>query len=197
MHTAAPASTSDFAPPTPVARVAWAAAMAGVVALSNWLVQYPINDWLTWGAFSYPIAFLVTDVCNRCHGPRHARVIAVWGFVVGVGLSLWLASPRIAAASGTAFLVAQLLDVAIFNRLRRASWWKAPLLGSLAASVIDTAIFFSLAFAGTGVPWVTLALGDLVAKFAMAGLLLAPYRALVRRLAAPTPSGPDRENVTQ
>jgi uncharacterized PurR-regulated membrane protein YhhQ (DUF165 family) len=157
--------------------------MAAVVGLSNWLVQYPVNDWLTWGAFSYPIAFLVTDVCNRCHGPRHAREIALWGFVVGVGLSVWLASARIAAASGTAFLVAQLLDVAIFNRLRRASWWKAPLLGSLAASVIDTGIFFSLAFYGGGEPWVTLALGDLAAKFAMAALLLAPYRALVRRLA--------------
>lgn len=177
------ASSADaFRAPGSGLFVVWALAMATVVALSNWLVQYPINDWLTWGAFSYPIAFLVTDVSNRCHGPRHARVIALCGFVVGVALSLWLASSRIALASGTAFLVAQLLDVAIFNRLRRASWWKAPLLGSLAASVIDTGIFFSLAFHGTEVPWLPLALGDLAAKFLMAALLLAPYRALVRRL---------------
>jgi uncharacterized PurR-regulated membrane protein YhhQ (DUF165 family) len=162
--------------------------MAAVVALSNWLVQYPITPWLTWGAFSYPIAFLVTDVCNRCHGPGAARRIAGWGFVVGVVLSLWLATPRIAAASGTAFLAAQLLDVAIFNRLRRASWWQAPLLGSLAASVIDTAIFFSLAFHGTDQPWLPLALGDLATKFLMAVLLLAPYRALVRHLLATPPS---------
>lgn len=182
-HPPLPAS-DDTRPPGPGARIGWAAAMAAVVALSNWLVQYPINPWLTWGAFSYPIAFLVTDVCNRCHGPRPARRIAAWGFVVGVALSLWLASPRIALASGTAFLVAQLLDVAIFNRLRRATWWKAPFLGSIAASIVDTAIFFSLAFHGTDVPWLPLALGDLAAKFLMAALLLAPYRALVRRLLA-------------
>lgn len=192
MPALAPASAplaADFRAPGPAARAGWAAAMAAVVAASNWLVQYPINDWLTWGAFSYPIAFLVTDVCNRCHGPRHARLIALWGFAVGFALSWWLATARIAAASGTAFLVAQLLDVAIFNRLRRASWWKAPLLGSLAASVLDTAIFFSLAFHGTGVPWLPLALGDLAAKFLMAVLLLAPYRALVRRLlASPAPA---------
>jgi hypothetical protein len=154
--------------------------MAAVVGASNWLVQYPINDYLTWGAFSYPVAFLVTDVCNRCFGPRRAREVAFVGFAVGLALSLWLAGPRIALASGTAFLVAQLLDVAIFNRLRRASWWQAPLWGSIAASVIDTAIFFSLAFHGTEVPWLPLAAGDLGVKFAMAVVLLAPYRGLIR-----------------
>lgn len=168
--------------PTLAAWAGFAIAMAAVVGASNWLVQYPINEVLTWGAFSYPIAFLVTDVCNRCFGPRRAREIAFVGFAVGIGLSLWLSSAQIAFASGTAFLVSQLLDVAIFNRLRRASWWKAPLWGSVAASVIDTAIFFSLAFHGTDFPWVPLALGDLGVKLLMAVLLLAPYRALVRRL---------------
>lgn len=175
---------ADFRPASPAARVGWALAMAAVVALSNWLVQYPITPWLTWGAFSYPLAYLVTDVCNRCHGPRQARIIAVCGFVVGFGLSLWLANLQIAFASGTAFIVSQLLDVAVFNRLRRASWWKAPFWGSMAASVIDTAIFFSMAFHGTDVPWLPLAAGDLAVKFLMAALLLAPYRTLVRRLLA-------------
>lgn len=173
----APAPTPSFA-----ARAAFALAMAAVVGASNWLVQYPINDYLTWGAFSYPVAYLVTDVCNRCFGPRRAREVAFVGFAVGIALSLWLASGRIALASGTAFLVSQLLDVAVFNRLRRASWWKAPLWGSVAASIIDTALFFSLAFHGTGVPWLPLAGGDLAVKLLMAVLLLAPYRALVRRL---------------
>lgn len=188
MSDRAPLPTTDFVPASPAAHAGWGLAMAAVVALSNWLVQYPITPWLTWGAFSYPIAFLVTDVCNRCHGPRQARFIAVWGFVVGFGLSLWLANLQIAIASGTAFLVAQLLDVAIFNRLRRASWWKAPFLGSIAASIIDTAIFFSLAFHGTDMPWVSLAIGDLAIKFLMAALLLPPYRGLVRRFLAGTVS---------
>lgn len=169
------------APPSLAARAGFALAMAAVVGSSNWLVQYPINDYLTWGAFSYPIAFLVSDVCNRCFGPRRAREVAFVGFAVGIALSLWLATPQIAAASGTAFLVSQLLDVAVFNRLRRASWWKAPLWGSVSASILDTAIFFSIAFHGTDVPWLPLAGGDLVAKLLMAVLLLAPYRALVRR----------------
>ena len=168
------------------ARAIFAAAMAGVVGLSNWLVQYPINEWLTYGAFTFPIAFLVTDVCNRCFGARRAREVALVGFVVGLALSFWLAPWRIAVASGTAFLVAQFLDVAIFNRFRTASWWKAPFIGSVAASVIDTAIFFYLAFAGEELDWVMLASGDLAVKVLMAVLLLAPYRALVRRLATNT-----------
>lgn len=180
-----PAETAADTPPAPslAARAIFALAMAGVVGVSNWLVQYPINAWLTYGAFSFPVAFLVTDVCNRCFGAARAREVALVGFVVGLGLSLWLAPARIAAASGAAFLVSQLLDVAVFNRLRRASWWKAPFIGSVAASVVDTAIFFSLAFGGEGHGWAALALGDLGAKLLMAALLLAPYRALVRRLA--------------
>jgi uncharacterized PurR-regulated membrane protein YhhQ (DUF165 family) len=185
MSMSTPVTEPDFLrTPSLGARAIFAAAMAGVVGLSNWLVQYPINEWLTYGAFTFPIAFLVTDVCNRCFGAARAREVALVGFVVGLGLSFWLAPWRIAVASGTAFLVAQLLDVAIFNRLRRASWWKAPFIGSVAASVIDTGIFFYLAFAGEELNWVALASGDLGVKVLMAVLLLAPYRALVRSLGA-------------
>lgn len=159
-------------------------AMAAVIVLSNVLVQHPINDWLTWGAFSYPLVFLVNDLTNRALGPAAARRVAFIGFAVAVAASLLLAPWRIALASGSAFIVAQLLDVAVFNRLRRASWWKAPLLGSLAASVIDTLVFFYLAFAGTALDWTLLAAGDLAVKVAMAVLLLAPYRALLPRLQA-------------
>lgn len=160
-------------------------AMAAVVVASNVLVQYPINDWLTWGAFTYPVAFLVTDLTNRRLGPAAARRVAVAGFVAAVVLSIWLATPRIALASGTAFLTAQLLDVTVFDRLRRRPWWQAPLASSTLASVWDTAVFFSLAFAGTGLPWVTWALGDLAAKLTMALALLLPFRALMGSRPAP------------
>src|SRR3546814_11421603 len=129
------------------------AAMVGVVALSNYAVQFAINDWLTWGAFTYPAAFLVTDLTNRTLGPTAARRVIYAGFALAVVLSIWLATPRIAIASGTAFLVAQLLDVAIFNRLRAGAWWRAPLVSSAIGSVVDTALFFSIAFAGSGLPW--------------------------------------------
>lgn len=160
-----------------------ALAMAAIVIVSNILVQYPLNAWLTWGAFSYPVAYLVTDVCNRAYGPALARRVAWVGFATGLALSGVLAPWRIAIASGTAFIVSQLLDVAVFNRLRAASWWKAPLLGSAAASVVDTALFFGLAFGGTGIDWLHLAVGDLGVKLLMAFVLLPPYRILVRRLA--------------
>lgn len=163
-----------------------ALAMATIVLLSNLLVQYPLNAWLTWGAFAYPVTYFVTDVCNRVAGPSLARRVAWIGFVAGLGCSALLSSGRIALASGAAFIVSQLLDVAVFNRLRKQSWWKAPLLGSAAASVVDTAIFFSLAFAGTTVSWWQLATGDLGAKLAMAVALLPPYRALVARLVPPS-----------
>ena len=159
-----------------------ALAMAAIVLVSNLLVQFPINAWLTWGAFSYPVAYFVTDVCNRIAGPQLARRVAWIGFAAGLACSAMLAPVRIAVASGAAFIVSQLLDVAVFNRLRKQSWWKAPLLGSVAASVVDTSIFFSLAFAGTGFRWLHLATGDLSVKLAMAVLLLPPYRALVTRL---------------
>ena len=153
--------------------------MVAVVAGSNVAVQYPINDWLTWGAFTYPVAFLVTDLTNRRLGPRTARAVACLGFALAVLLSIMLATPRIALASGSAFVTAQLLDIAVFNRLRRLPWWQAPLISSGIASIWDTAVFFTLAFAGTGLPWITWAIGDLGAKAAMALLLLLPFRALM------------------
>lgn len=156
----------------------FALAMTAVIALSNYLVQFPINDWLTWAAFTFPLAFLVTDLTNRRLGSMRARQVMFVGFALAVVLSIWLATPRIALASGTAFLVAQLLDIAVFNRLREQAWWRAPLIGSLLASILDTTLFFSIAFAGTDVPWVQLALGDLAVKFTMALVLLIPYRAL-------------------
>lgn len=163
--------------------IAFAAAMVMIVVSSNVLVQYPLSDWLTWGAITYPFSFLVVDLANRYHGPRMARRIVYVGFVVALVLSAWLATPRIAVASGTAFLCAELLDVTIFNRLRRYAWWKPPLVSTLFASVVDTAVFFTLAFAGTDMPWITLALGDLGVKLAIALFALVPFRvalALVR-----------------
>ena len=155
------------------------AAMVVVVAGSNVAVQYPINDWLTWAAFTYPVAFLVTDLTNRRLGPGRAREVAYVGFALAVLLSIVVATPRIALASGSAFVTAPLLDIAVFDRLRRLAWWQAPLASSAIASVWDTAVFFSLAFAGTGLPWFTWAIGDLGAKAAMALLLLLPFRALM------------------
>ena len=154
--------------------------MALVLLLSNILVQYPINDWLTWGAFSYPLCFLVTDSSNRKFGSAFARKVVYCGFGLGVFISWFFADERIAIASGSAFLLAQLLDVAIFARLRQASWWRAPLLSSSTASVLDTYIFFSIAFIGTGLPWGSWAVGDLGVKLVMALLLLPIYRMLWR-----------------
>jgi uncharacterized PurR-regulated membrane protein YhhQ (DUF165 family) len=155
------------------------AAMAVIVTASNILVQHPINDWLTWGALTYPVAFLVTDLINRAHGPAAARRVIYVGFALAVALSIALATPRIALASGSAFLVAQLLDVLIFDRLRGRVWWQAPLVSSTFGSAIDTALFFSLAFAGTAVPWVTLGLGDFAVKMALALFMLIPFRVLM------------------
>ena len=157
-------------------------AMVAVIVLSNVLVQHQIDDWLTWGAFSYPLVFLVSDLTNRALGPVTARRVAWAGFAVAVVVSLLLAPWRIALASGAAFLLSQLMDVAVFNRWRQQNWWKAPFFGSLLASGVDTAVFFFLAFAGSGVDWLLLATGDLAVKASMAVLLLAPYRALLPRL---------------
>lgn len=181
--------------PLPLKSLLWPiAAMATVIVLSNLLVQHAINDWLTWGAFSYPLVFLVCDLTNRALGPVAARRVAWAGFAVAVGVSLALAPWRIALASGAAFIFSQAMDILVFNRWRRASWWKAPLLGSLVASVVDTAVFFFLAFAGSDLNWLMLASGDLAVKAAMAAVLLAPYRALLPRLgtwaAPPQPAGP-------
>ncbi len=157
-------------------------AMILVVTGSNIAVQYPINDWLTWGAFTYPVAFLVNDLTNRTLGPAVARRVVYVGFVLGVVLSIYVAGWRIGLASGGAFLVAQLLDVQIFDRLRRSAWWRAPFVSSTLGSALDTALFFSLAFAGTGLPWVTWAIGDYGVKLAMALGLLIPFRALMPKL---------------
>ncbi len=143
-----------------VPRSAWATAIAAmvlVVVSSNIAVQYPVQatlgsldlaDLLTWGAFTYPAAFLVTDLTNRRFGVSMARRVIVVGFVMAVVLSMVLATPRIAVASASAFLIGQLLDVTVFDRLRRSGWWKAPFVGSLLGSATDTTVFFSLAFAG-------------------------------------------------
>jgi len=156
-------------------------AMVVIVASANYLVQFPVNDWLTWGALTYPISYFVTDLTNRWYGPERARKVVYVGFVLAVILSAWLASPRIALASGAAFLVSQLLDVSIFNRLRGGRWWRAPLMSSVLGSLVDTALFFALAFYATGVPWVTLATGDYGVKVVIAAAMLGPYRLIARR----------------
>lgn len=163
------------------------AAMAAIVVASNILVQYPFEplglaELLTWGAFTYPFAFLVTDLTNRWFGPARTRIVVFAGFALAVLLSLWLSEPRIAIASGTAFLTAQLLDVSIFNRLRAGSWWRAPLVSSTVGSAVDTVLFFAIAFAGTGLPWHTWALGDFCVKMLMAILSLLPYAQLMNRV---------------
>ena len=167
--------------------------LMGVVVLSsNYLVQFPINyyglnDILTYGAFSYPIAFLITDLANRSYGKRVARKIVYFGFVLGIGFTVLfstdfadLISIRIAIGSGIAFLTAQLLDVQIFDRLRKKEWFVAPLTSSMIGSTIDTFLFFSISFYGTGMPWVTLSLGDLIVKVIVALIMLIPFRLLLK-----------------
>ncbi len=163
-------------------------AMGVVIYVSNILVEQPVEaivaginlaELLTYGAVTYPIAFLVTDTTNRLYGAKAARIVVFIGFLVGVALSLAFADPRIAAASGSAFLIAQMLDIFVFDKLRTANWWKAPLISSLLGSAVDTALFFSLAFAGTDLPWVGWAMGDFWVKLAMAGLLLPAFRLLM------------------
>ena len=168
--------------------------MALVVALSNYLVQFPVNyiglqDVFTYGAFSYPVAFLITDLANRKYGKAVAKRIVYIGFVLGVALTLYfstdfsnLISKRIAIGSGSAFLIAQLLDVQVFDSLRKKAWFVAPLISSLIGSSIDTFLFFSIAFYGTGVNWVTLSLGDLFVKIFVALLMLIPFRILLSRI---------------
>ncbi|CTQ58276.1 MAG: queuosine precursor transporter [Roseibium album] len=208
-------------------------AMALVVAASNYLVQFPVEhvvgginlaDTLTWGAFTYPIAFLVTDLTNRRFGPVAARKVVVSGFILAIVVPMifWavdeaFTTPRILIASGTAFLVAQLLDVTIFDKLRRLTWWKAPMASSLIGSVIDTLLFFGIAFSASfafvdslfgmedgslafPVPflgiggetevllWMSLAVGDLMVKILVALALLAPYR-IILNIFRPVPNG--------
>ena len=165
--------------------------MGVVVLSSNYLVQFPIKYYgleeiLTYGAFSYPIAFLITDLANRSYGKLVARKIVYVGFAIGISFTLIfssnfadLISVRIAIGSGTAFLVAQLLDVQIFDQLRKRKWFIAPLTSSLIGSTIDTFLFFSISFYATGIPWVTLSLGDLAVKILVALVMLIPFRLLL------------------
>ena len=168
--------------------------MGGVVLCSNYLVQFPIEYYgldqiLTYGAFSYPIAFLITDLANRSFGKLVAKKIVYIGFIIGILFTLIfstnfqdLISIRIAIGSGTAFLVAQLIDVQIFDKLRQRKWFVAPLTSSFIGSVIDTFIFFSISFYGTGIPWFTLSLGDLAVKILVALIMLIPFRMLLKTL---------------
>lgn len=193
-------------------------AMAAIVLASNILVQFLFGQWLTWGAFTYPLAFLVTDVMNRVYGVRAARQVVFAGFLVGVAASLAgtqiigefgpLVTWRIAIGSGVAFLMAQLLDVAVFDRLRAGKWWRAPLTSSLIGSTVDTALFFTIAFSaslsflepvndvswageilpllgrGPAVPlWVSLAVADWGVKLGLALIALIPFRIIVGRAA--------------
>ena len=166
--------------------------MGAVVLSSNYLVQFPVNYYglnqiLTYGAFSYPVAFLITDLANRSYGKIVARKIVYFGFFLGIGFSVLfstnfadLISIRIAIGSGVAFLTAQLLDVQIFDNLRKKKWFVAPLTSSLFGSTVDTFLFFSISFYGTGIPWFTLALGDLTVKIIVALIMLIPFRMLLK-----------------
>ena len=166
--------------------------MGAIVLASNYLVQFPIKYYgleeiLTYGAFSYPIAFLITDLSNRSYGKRAARKIVYIGFAIGISFTLLfstnfadLISLRIAIGSGTAFLIAQLLDVQIFDKLRKRDWFIAPLISSLIGSTIDTFLFFSISFYATGIPWITLAFGDLAVKIFVALSMLIPFRFLLK-----------------
>ena len=154
-------------------------AMGLVVLSSNILVQYAINDWLTWGAITYPFAFLVTELVNRAFGPLQARRVAWVGFAVAVAASVALAPARIAAASGLAFLLSQMLDISIFDKLRNSRWWRAPLVATVLAAVLDTTVFWSVGFVGQDLPWITWAFGDLGVKLVMAICLLLPFRLLI------------------
>ena len=168
--------------------------MGFIVLISNFLVQFPVKYYgleeiLTYGAFSYPVAFLITDLANRSFGKLIARKIVYFGFTIGILFTLLfstnfsdLISIRIAIGSGTAFIIAQLLDVQVFDKLRRKTWFVAPLFSSLIGSTVDTFLFFSISFYGTGVPWVTLSLGDLSVKIFIALVMLVPFRLLLGTL---------------
>ena len=167
--------------------------LMGVVVLSsNYLVQFPVNYYglneiLTYGAFSYPVAFLITDLANRSYGKDIARKIVYLGFILGVGFTILFStdfadfiSIRIAIGSGTAFFIAQLIDVHVFDKLREKKWFIAPLTSSIVGSSIDTFLFFSISFYGTGVPWITLSFGDLAVKLFVALIMLIPFRILLK-----------------
>jgi uncharacterized PurR-regulated membrane protein YhhQ (DUF165 family) len=158
-------------------------AMVVVVAVSNFLVQFPINEWLTWGALPYPLSFFITELTLLFHGVKRTRRIIYAGFIVAVVLSAWLATPKIACASGAAFLTAQLFDVYVFRRVRQAFpiWWMAPLCASVCSSALDSTVFWGIAFWGEDVPIFTWAIGDTAVKLFLDLALLTPFRAFIRR----------------
>jgi len=168
--------------------------MGAVIIASNYLVQFPINkfnlqDLLTYGAFSYTITFLITDLANRRFGKEKARKLVYIGFFVGILLTIFVStnfqdiiSIRIAIGSGVAFLIAQLIDIEIFQRLRNNAWFVAPIISSTIGSIVDTLLFFSISFLGTDISWVTLAIGDLFVKFLMVLLMLIPFRLLIIKI---------------
>ena len=168
--------------------------MGIVVILSNYLVQFPVKFYnlenlLTYGAFSYPITFLITDLANRVFGKKISRYIVLIGFIIGILLTLFVStnfediiSVRIAIGSAIAFIIAQNIDVNIFDKLRERKWYVAPLTSSVFGSIVDTFLFFSIAFYNTGIPWFTLALGDLTVKLIVALIMLIPFRLLILRI---------------
>ncbi len=168
--------------------------MGIVVVLSNYLVQFPVQQFglseiLTYGAFSYPVTFLITDLANRAYGKAVARKVVYLGFIIGILLTLFVStnfkdiiSIRIAIGSGVAFFIAQNLDVQVFDRFRKKIWYVAPLTSSILGSVTDTFLFFSIAFYATGVPWVSLAMGDLAVKLFITLLMLIPFRLLLNKI---------------
>jgi conserved hypothetical integral membrane protein len=170
-----------------------AALMAGIVTISNYLVQFPVKYFgleniLTYAAFTYPITFLITDLANRKYGKLIARRIVYFGFFIGILLTLYFStnfqdiiSIRIAIGSGTAFLIAQLLDVKVFDLLRNKIWFLAPLSSSLLGSLIDTFLFFSISFYNTEVPWISLAIGDFIVKVSISLIMLIPFRLLLSK----------------
>tara|TARA_B100000242_G_C43011196_1_gene470155 strand:+ start:163 stop:732 length:570 start_codon:yes stop_codon:yes gene_type:complete len=168
--------------------------MGIIVLISNFLVQFPVHyfglqEILTYGAFSYPITFLITDLANRAYGKLVARRIVYIGFIIGILLTLFVStnfediiSVRVAIGSGTAFLIAQNLDVQVFDKLRKKSWFIAPLTSSTLGSITDTFLFFSIAFYATGIPWITLAIGDLAVKLLITIVMLIPFRFLINSI---------------
>ena len=168
--------------------------MGAIVVISNYLVQFPVNyfslnEILTYGAFTYPITFLITDLANRAYGKLVARKVVYFGFIIGVLLTLFVStnfediiSIRIAIGSATAFIIAQNLDVNIFDLLRKKTWYVAPLTSSILGSIIDTFLFFSIAFYNTGISWVSLALGDLAVKLIVALIMLIPFRLCIDKI---------------
>ena len=168
--------------------------MGVVVVVSNYLVQFPVqlmglNEILTYGAFSYPVTFLITDLANRAYGKAVAKKVVYVGFVIGILLTLFVStnfediiSIRIAIGSATAFVIAQNLDVSIFDKLRNKVWYIAPITSSFFGSIVDTFLFFSISFYGTSVPWLSLAVGDLVVKLLVAIIMLIPFRIFLNKI---------------